>query len=76
MHNNQCKQALQEILRVAHEVRVFPLLMLGGTPSPHLDFVIEQLTKGGFSIEIKRTQYEFQKGGDEMLIIKYASSKL
>ena len=69
-------QALQEMLRVAQEVRVFPLLMLGGAPSPHLDFVIKQITKEGFSIEIKRTQYEFQKGGDEMLIIKYASSKL
>ena len=69
-------QALQEMLRVAQEVRVFPLLMLGGAPSPHLDFVIKQITKEGFSIEIKRTQYEFQKGGDEMLVIKYASSKL
>ena len=69
-------QALQEMLRVAQEVRVFPLLMLGGAPSPHLDFVIKQITKEGFSIEIKRTHYEFQKGGDEMLIIKYASSKL
>lgn len=69
-------QALQEMLRVAHEVRVFPLLMLGGALSPHLDFVIKQLTKKGFSVEIKRTQYEFQKGGDKMLVIKYASSKL
>lgn len=63
-------QALQEMLRVAQEVRVFPLLMLGGAPSPHLDFVIKQITKEGFSIEIKRTQYEFQKGGNEMLVIK------
>jgi hypothetical protein len=58
------------MLRVAHEVRVFPLLMLGGAPSPHLDFVIEQLTKDAFSIEIKRTHYEFQKGGNEMLVIR------
>lgn len=65
-------QSLQEMLRVAHEVRVFPLLMLGGVSSPHLDFVKERLTNDGFYIETKRVPYEFQRGGNEMLVITTA----
>ncbi|UOA09954.1 class I SAM-dependent methyltransferase [Methylobacter sp. S3L5C] len=63
-------QALQEMLRVAREVRIFPLLTLDGTYSPHLDFVTESLANQGYRIEIKTVLYEFQKGGNEMLIIQ------
>lgn len=63
-------QALQEMLRVAHEVRVFPLLALDSTPSPHLDFVSEYLENHGFGVEVRRVPYEFQRGGNEMLVIK------
>ena len=65
-------QALKEMLRVAHEVRVFPLLMLGGAPSPHLSFVIEKLNSDGYHAEIQQVMYEFQKGGNKMLVIKNA----
>ena len=63
-------QALQEMLRVAHEVRVFPLLTLDGTLSPHLTFVKEYLANYDFEVEIKCVPYEFQRGGNEMLVIK------
>lgn len=63
-------QALQEMLRVAHEVRVFPVLALDGSPSPHLDPIVEHLAHHGFSTEFRRVPYEFQKGGNEMLLIK------
>lgn len=63
-------QAVKEMLRVAHEVRVFPLLMLGGAPSPHLTFVTEQIAKDGFYVKFKQVPYEFQRGGNEMLVIK------
>lgn len=63
-------QALQEMLRVSQEVRVFPLLTLNGAPSPHLNATIEYFTHHGFSVEIKPVSYEFQRGGNEMLIIK------
>ncbi len=63
-------QALREMLRVAREVRVFPLLTLDGTPSPHLTFVTESLVSHGFGIEVRRVPYEFQRGGNEMLVIK------
>jgi len=63
-------QALQEMLRVSHEVRVFPLLMLDGAASPYLRFVNEHLANQGFGVEVKRVSYEFQRGGNEMLVIK------
>lgn len=63
-------QALQEMLRVSREVRVFPLLALDGAISPHLDFVSEHLASHGFSVEVRRVHYEFQRGGNEMLVIK------
>ena len=63
-------QALQEMLRVAREVRVFPLLTLDGSLSPHLTFVKEHLANHGFCAEIKRVPYEFQRDGNEMLVIK------
>lgn len=65
-------QSLQEMLRVAREVRVFPLLTLDGTPSPHLNFVTESLSSCGFSVEVKRAPYEFQRGGNEMLLVRPA----
>jgi hypothetical protein len=63
-------QALVEMLRVAREVRIFPLLTLDGAPSPHLDFVTENLAGQGFKIEIKPVLYEFQRGGNEMLVVQ------
>lgn len=63
-------QALQEMLRVAREVRVFPMLTLDGASSSHLNFVNKNLAYHGFAVEIKRVPYEFQRGGNEMLVIK------
>ena len=63
-------QALQEMLRVAREARVFPLLTLEGALSPHLPFVKQYLENDGFCVEVKHVPYEFQRGGNEMLVIK------
>ena len=63
-------QALREMLRIAREVRIFPLLALDGTPSPHLSFVTKNLSNQGYDIKIKRVSYELQRGGNEMLIVQ------
>ena len=39
--------ALREMLRVAPEARVFPLLQIGGAPSPHVQGVIDAFTAEG-----------------------------
>ncbi|MBI2469704.1 MAG: class I SAM-dependent methyltransferase [Planctomycetes bacterium] len=64
-------QSIQEMLRVAHEVRVFPLLTLDGKPSPYLDTITRHFTAQGFIVESKRVPYEFQRGGNKMFLIKH-----
>ena len=59
--------ALREMLRVANEVRVFPLLTLAGTVSPYLEDTMQVLRSEGCFVEICRVNYEFQRGGNEML---------
>jgi hypothetical protein len=61
--------AIKELCRVAAEARIFPLLELGSKKSRHLESVIAQLQREGYQAEIQRTVYEFQKGGNEMLVI-------
>jgi ubiquinone/menaquinone biosynthesis C-methylase UbiE len=64
------KDALDEMLRVAKEVRIFPLVTLSGEVSTHLTPVITYLEDRGYGCEVIKTAYEFQKDGDEMLVIK------
>lgn len=61
--------AIQEMCRVAGEVRVFPLLALGGTRSRHVEPVSERLRASGDSVEIALVPYEFQRGGNQMMRI-------
>ena len=61
--------ALRELLRTAREVRVFPLLELSGAGSRHLTNVCDTLAGIGCHAEILRVNYEFQRGGNEMLRI-------
>lgn len=67
-------EALQEMLRVAKEVRVFPILTLDGKRSLHLDMITANLKSQGFYSELKFVPYEFQRGGNQMLVIKPCSS--
>lgn len=60
-------QAVTELCRVAEEVRIFPLLTLARKPSPHLSAVQAALGSHGFKSEVVRVNYEFQRGGNEML---------
>ncbi|PSN10943.1 SAM-dependent methyltransferase [filamentous cyanobacterium CCT1] len=61
--------SIHELLRVATEVRIFPLIKLNGQPSPYVEPVINSLPDQWFSIQIKTVAYEFQKGGNQMLQI-------
>ncbi|MBN1142730.1 MAG: SAM-dependent methyltransferase [Deltaproteobacteria bacterium] len=62
-------QAIVEMLRVAPEARIFPLLTLAGRPSPHLGTVTEQLAAQGFRTCRRTVPYEFQRGGHDMLVV-------
>ncbi|BAZ44674.1 hypothetical protein NIES4102_16860 [Chondrocystis sp. NIES-4102] len=58
-----------ELLRVAQEVRIFPVLKLNGERSPYLEPIIDELDRHNFSAQIQTVAYEFQKGGNQMLKI-------
>jgi len=62
-------KSILEMLRVAKEVRVFPLLDLKGKRSVYIEGVVKKLTSLGHDVSIVKTGYEFQKGGNEMLKI-------
>jgi SAM-dependent methyltransferase len=61
--------AIGEMLRVAQEVRVFPLLNLDGQLSRFVKPVCEALRHKGAAVAQERVAYEFQKGGNMMLRI-------
>ena len=65
--------ALQEMLRVATEARAFPLLQIGGAPSPHVQGVIDAFTAEGIQARIEDVPYEFQRGGSRMLRLRKLS---
>jgi hypothetical protein len=58
-----------ELVRLARDVRIFPLLDLRGQPSPHVDGVVAALHHRGFHVSRRKVAYEFQRGGNEMLNI-------
>ncbi|MFJ2187237.1 hypothetical protein ACIOJE_04625 [Kitasatospora sp. NPDC087861] len=66
--------ALFELARVARrEVRLFPVLLHSGTTRyGPLERVRERLAGDGVPSRLERVAYEFQPGGDEMLVLSCA----
>lgn len=65
--------ALIELARVAAEVRVFPLVQAGdGTATPFLADLVHGLQDAGYGAEIRDVEYEFQRGGNQMLVVTSA----
>jgi SAM-dependent methyltransferase len=56
--------AIEELLRVAGELRVFPLLTLDREWSPHVAPVLDHLGRAGFEVEVVAAEYEFQRADD------------
>lgn len=61
---------IAELCRVYGEVRIFPLLQLGAVSSIHVDPVMEYFRADGYEVAQIQVQYEFQRGGNQMLRIK------
>ena len=66
--------SIREMLRVSHEVRVFPLLELGAVRSLHLTKVLAALARVGCEASVERVLYEFQRGGNEVLRVRAVST--
>lgn len=63
-------EAIREALRVAGELRVYPLKNMQGESSRVLPDVMEQLRRDGYRREIREVPYEFQRGAREMLVVQ------
>ncbi|HEY9461708.1 MAG TPA: hypothetical protein VIR54_01400 [Vicinamibacterales bacterium] len=64
------RSAIREMCRVAREVRIFPLLELGGEPSPLVQRMVDECDSQGFDVSIEAVDYEFQRGGNQMMRIR------
>ena len=63
------RAAVEELLRVAREVRIFPLLTLERRPSPHVGPICTHVARRGWKAEVCVVPYEFRRGSNEMLRI-------
>jgi hypothetical protein len=61
--------AVQELCRVAAEVRIFPIIKVDGDASPWLQPIIDERQAAGCAVHVQTVDYEFQKGGDRLLKI-------
>jgi hypothetical protein len=62
-------QSILEMLRIARDVRIFPLRNMQAEPSPHLPEILSTLTRHGFTPKIEPVEYEFLRGANQMLRI-------
>lgn len=62
--------AVQEMLRVAKEVRIFPLFDLNAQKSLYVEEIKKIFRQQNFLVEEVEVDYEFQKGANRMLTLK------
>jgi len=62
-------RSIVELCRVSREVRIFPLLELGAVTSRHLEGVVGALENLDYAVTIEEVPYEFQRGGNRMLVV-------
>ena len=63
------RKAVAELCRVSREVRIFPLLDLGGRKSVFVKPIETELRKSGYRVAFLKVPYEFQKGSDTVMRI-------
>lgn len=62
--------ALTELSRIGADVRIFPLVVQRtGEPVPFLESVRRELAAAGIETQVRQVPYEFQRGGDRMLVL-------
>lgn len=62
-------EAINEMLRVCKEVRIFPLVDLDANDSELISNVVGYY-RALYDVEIQETGYEFQKGANRLLVIR------
>jgi hypothetical protein len=64
------RAAIVELCRTAREVRIFPLIELGGQRSPFTERMVEELHGQGLGASIETVAYEFRRGANQMMRIR------
>lgn len=62
--------AFLELVRVAREVRAYPLVDYGANRYPELEQLRERLALDEVESDVRRVSYEFQRGADAMLVLR------
>ncbi len=62
-------KSLTEMMRICKEVRIFPLLNLNAEKSKVLEPIVKHFSEM-YEVKIEQVNYEFQKGGNQMLVMK------
>ncbi|MBD2460379.1 class I SAM-dependent methyltransferase [Oscillatoria sp. FACHB-1407] len=65
------RDAITEMLRVSREVRIFPLVTLMLKRPLFLDAIIDSFKAQNYFVDIAPVEYELQKGGNQMLVIRH-----
>lgn len=58
---------IKELIRIANEVRIFPLVTKAGKVSPYIGEIVAKLQNESYDVEIRGVEYELQKQGNAML---------
>lgn len=61
--------SMTEMLRVCKEIRIFPIVDLDACKTDLITAIINYF-KNDYKVEIVKTEYEFQKGDNNLLIIR------
>jgi hypothetical protein len=69
------QQAVDELCRIAHEVRIFPLLTYNAEPCSFTRPIVDHLKNAGHTVSIEEVPYEFQRGGNMMMKISSGRSR-
>lgn len=67
--------AATEMMRVAKEARIYPLMALNGSSSWHVDAVRSFLRAAGHEVELVAIDFEFQKGANQLMRIRRGLSQ-
>jgi hypothetical protein len=63
------RDGIGELMRVTrNELRIFPLVAMGAVSYPYLDQLLAQLANHGITTRVADVDYEFQAGGNQMLV--------
>jgi hypothetical protein len=61
---------IREMARVAQDVRIFPVVALGGARSRHMAPVGDRLQASRLAVTVQRVPYEFVRGSNEMMCVR------